>query len=95
MCSLLTLLLVLVPMQKTELTSEEKAIVTRTNQERSKAKLPPLKVHPLLNKAAQAHADPLHGQPRHPQAVEEEDMVGRSGAHARMVHEPAAGQEPG
>jgi uncharacterized protein YkwD len=49
-------LLVLLPVQKTELSSEEKAIVTRTNQERSKAKLPPLKIQPQLCQAAQAHA---------------------------------------
>jgi uncharacterized protein YkwD len=50
------------PVEEPELTKEEKNIVTETNKVRAKADLPPLKIHPLLCKAAKGHARNLAKQ---------------------------------
>src|SRR5262249_44391349 len=42
--------------EEVKLTADEKALVDLLNKERAKAKLPPLKVSPLLTKIARAHS---------------------------------------
>src|SRR5262245_46947123 len=60
--SLLGLVLANAPADEPEPTKEEKNIVTLTNKERAKADLPPLKINPLLCKAARGHAKNLAKQ---------------------------------
>jgi uncharacterized protein YkwD len=50
------------PGEKFEVSEEEKTILDLTNQERARQKLPPLKFHPLLMRAARDHTNNMAKQ---------------------------------
>jgi uncharacterized protein YkwD len=79
--------------QPVKLSEDEQAIIDLTNKEREKAKLPPLKMNPLLTKIARAHTENMIKQKKFAHVLDGKgpEQRAKEGGYKSLVAENCGG----